>query len=96
MTHEIIADANTSVGYNFLTKEYFVKNLGTTTTLFTPADTKHILDITAPFNSISEDDIEKLSVTLEPLANIYYAWGDTGNYIKAIYFNSYNDCIVFI
>ena len=60
MTHEIIADANTSVGYNFLTKEYFVKNLDTTTTLFTPADAKHILDITAPFNSISEDDIEKL------------------------------------
>ena len=89
MTHEIIADANTSVGYNFLTKEYFVKNLGTTTTLFTPADAKHILDITAPFNSISEDDIEKLSVTLEPLANIYYAWEDTGSYIKAIYFNSY-------
>ena len=91
MTHEIIADANTSVGYNFLTKEYFVKNLGTTTTLFTPADAKHILDITAPFNSISEDDIEKLSVTLEPLANIYYAWEDTGSYIKAIYFNSYKD-----
>ena len=89
MTHEIIADANTSVGYNFLTKEYFVKNLGTTTTLFTSADAKHILDITAPFNSISEDDIEKLSVTLESLANIYYAWEDTGNYIKAIYFNSY-------
>lgn len=91
MTHEIIADANTSVGYNFLTKEYFVKNLDTITTLFTSADAKHILDITAPFNNISEDDIKKLSVTLEPLTNIYYAWEDTGSYIKAIYFNSYKD-----
>ena len=91
MSHEIIADANTSVGYNFLTKEYFVKNLDTITTLSTSTDAKHILDITAPFNNISEDDIEQLSVTLEPLTNIYYAWEDTGNYIKAIYFNSFKD-----
>lgn len=96
MSHEIQADANTSVGYNFLTKEYFVKNLGTTTTLFTASDAKQILNIASPFNNVSETDIEKLSVTYEPLTKIYYAWEDTGSYIKAIYFNDYkNHAIVY-
>lgn len=96
MSHEIQADANTLVGYNFLTKEYFVKNLGTTTTLFTASDAKQILNIASPFNNVSEADIEKLSATYEPLTKIYYAWEDTGSYIKAIYFNDYkNHAIVY-
>ena len=91
MSHEIQADSNTSVGYNFLTKEYFVKNLDTKTTLATALDAKQILDITSPFNGITEAQIQQLSVTLEPLTEIKYVWENTGKYIQAIFFNDYKD-----
>lgn len=91
MAHEIQADSNTAVGYNFLTKEYYIKNLDTKTTLNTPVEAKQILDITAPFNTVSEADILNLSIVLEPIKSISYVWEDTGKYIKGIYFNEYID-----
>lgn len=91
MAHKIIADSNTAVGYNFLTKEYYVENLDTKTTFVSPLGAKQILDVTSPFNTISEQDIYNLSQTLEDLTSIKYVWEDTGKYIKAIYFNDYKE-----
>ncbi len=89
MAHEIKADSNTYVGYNFLTSEYYVKNIETTTAAKTPQEAKLILDITAPRNYVSIEDITLLSRTFEPITDIYYTLEDTGKYIKTIYFNTY-------
>lgn len=94
MAHEIKADSNTFVGYNFITKEYYVKNLDTKTTLHDHIEAKQILDVTTPFNNVTEEQIYNLSQELEPLTSIQYAWEDTGKYIKAIYFNDYKDYAV--
>lgn len=91
MAHEIQVDSNTAVGYNFITKEYYIKNFDTKTTLNTSIEAKQILDVTAPFNNITENDIYNLSQALEPLKSIQYAWEDTGRYIKVIYFNDYKE-----
>lgn len=91
MAHEIYADSTTAVGYSFITKEYYVKNLDTKTTVQSYVEAKQILDITAPFNSVSEHAIYNLSQEYEPLTSIQYCWEDTGKYIKAIYFNDYKD-----
>lgn len=89
MAHEIKADSNTYVGYNFLTSEYYVKNLETKTATKTAIDAKIVLDITAPGNIVTTEEIELLSRTLEPVVNISYTLEDTGKYIKTIYFNDY-------
>jgi hypothetical protein len=91
MAHEIIADNNTCVGYDYITKEYYVKNLDTKIVVTSVADAMNVLDITAPGRTvtITEEDIEKLSTSLEPITKIYYTLEDTGRYIKNIYFNDY-------
>lgn len=98
MAHEIAAltDDNTFVGYNFITKTYYVKNMDTITVAQTPEEAKVIFDITAPYNAVSVEDIRRLSVELEPITKIYFTWEDTGKYIKSIYFNDYkNHSIVY-
>ena len=89
MAHEIKADSNTYVGYNFLTSEYYVKNLETKTATKTAYEAKIVLDITAPRNVISEEAIKALSKDYEPITSINYTLEDTGKYIKTIYFNNY-------
>ena len=89
MAHEIKADSNTYVGYNFLTNEYYVRNLDTKTAAKTAYEAKLVLDITAPRNVISEEAIQALSKTYEPITSINYTLEDTGRYIKTIYFNDY-------
>ena len=89
MAHEIKADSNTYVGYNFLTSEYYVKNLETKTATKTAHEAKLVLDITAPRNVISEEAIKALSRDYEPITSINYTLEDTGRYIKTIYFNDY-------
>lgn len=91
MAHEIpaLSDDNTFVGYNYITREYYVRNLDTKTAAKSASDAKLILDITAPNNEISEEQIEQLSHTLEDITDIYYTLEDNGRYIKTICFNDY-------
>ena len=89
MAHEIKADSNTYVGYNFLTSEYYVKNLETKTATKTAYEAKLVLDITAPRNVVSVEAIQALSKDYEPITSISYTLEDTGRYIKTIYFNDY-------
>lgn len=91
MAHEIpaLSDDNTFVGYNHITKEYYVRNLDTKTAAKSASDAKLILDITAPNNDVSEERIEQLSHTLEDITDIYYTLEDSGRYIKTICFNDY-------
>jgi len=89
MSHEIQADSNTYVGYNFITSEFYIKNLDTKTAAKSANDAKLILDITAPGNTISLNEIQYLSQSLEEIETINYTLEDTGKYIKTIYFNDY-------
>ena len=84
-------DDNTFVGYDFIQKRFYVKNLDTKTVATDAHEAKAIFDITAPGNTVPVSEIEKLAVTLEPITDINYTLEDTGKYIKTIYFNNYQD-----
>lgn len=94
MAHEIQADNNTCVGYSYLRSEYYVKNLDTKTTALNAIDAKRILDITAPNNIVTLEQIVDLASTLEPIKTISYTWEDTGKYIKTICFNDYKSLAI--
>jgi len=93
MAHELpaLVDDNTFVGYDFITKTYYVKNMDTLTVAHSPEEAKVIFDITAPYNQVTVEQIRQLSIELEPITSIHFTWEDTGKYIKSIYFNTYKD-----
>ena len=87
-------DDNTFVGYDFIKKEYYVKNIDTLTVAPSPQDAKTIFDITAPGNSVKVEEIQALSTTLELISNVYYTLEDSGRYIKTISFNDHDDLAI--
>ena len=86
---EIIIDTDTTVGYNFEKHSFFVTNKGTTTYRTTNTEIKKVLDIVAPDNTVSLNDLYLLSTTYEALKTLSYTWEDTGAYIKTIQLNDY-------
>lgn len=87
-------DDNTFVGYDFIKKEYYVKNLNTKTVASSAQEAKLLFDITAPGNVVTVAEIEALSTTLEQIQNIYYTLEDNGRYIKTISFNDYDELAI--
>ena len=86
---EIIIDTDTTVGYDFEKHSFFVTNKGTTTYRETNTEIKKVLDIVAPDNTVSLNDLYLLSTTYEALKTLSYTWEDTGSYIKTIQLNDY-------
>lgn len=86
---EIIIDTDTTVGYDFEKHSFFVTNKGTTTYRETNTEIKKVLDIVAPDNTVSLNDLYLLSTTYESLVSLSYTWEDTGSYIKTIQLNDY-------
>ena len=84
-------DIDTSVGYNYLIKKYFINNKNTTTYRITIEDTKEVLDIVAPSNSITPEILEALANEYEELSTLSYTLSDTGAYISTIQINDYVD-----
>ena len=83
-------DLDTAVGYDYEAQYYFVTNKSTTTTRTTAQDTLNVLNIVAPDNTVTENDLISLSTTYETLTDLSYTWDDTGSYIKTIQFNDYS------
>ena len=86
---EIVIDTDTTVGYDFELKKFYVTNKGTTTNRDTNTEIKAVLDIVAPNNTVSLNDLKTLANTIEALTALYYTWEDTGAYIKTVQFNNY-------
>ena len=84
-------DIDTSVGYNYLIRKYFINNKNTTTYRITIEDTKEVLDIVAPNNSITPEILEALANEYEELSTLSYTLSDTGAYISTVQINDYAD-----
>ena len=91
MAREIIIDEDTLVGYSFPNKIYYVTNKGTTTSRTTKEAIKQILDIVAPSNLVTLEDLQTLSTTLETLYSLSYTYADNSSYIKTIQLNTYEE-----
>lgn len=90
MARTIQVDDNTSVGYDYEARYYYVTHYDTKTTRLTLKEAKGIIDVLHPDNTVTTDDLVNLYTEIEELANIYYALDDDGLGVKAIWFNTYN------
>ena len=89
MARVIQIDEDTLIGYDYKEKLYYITNKDTTTTRPTKEEAKQILDIVAPNNTISLEDLEDLYTTLETLYSLSYTYADNSSYIKTIQLNTY-------
>ena len=87
---EIVIDTDTRVYYIYEDKSYYIENKDTTTPRSTATETKRVLDIVAPSNTVTEDDLISLAETYETLSKLSYTWEDTGAYISSIQLNDFN------
>lgn len=91
MAREIKYDKDTLVGYNFATSMFYVVNKGTTAYRTSSQDAKTLLDIVAPNNTITTQQIQSLHDNLEELQNLSYTLADNGAYITTIQINTYKE-----
>lgn len=94
-------DTDTSYGYIFEEKAFYVTNKGTTTKRLatvktiddrlqeSATETKQVLDIVAPNNTVTVDDLILLATTYEDLKDLYFTYSDDGSYIYSIQLNDY-------
>ena len=90
MARVIEIDDDTLIGYDFENTLYFITNKNTTTTRVTKEEAKQVLDIVAPSNEVTLEQLQNLHDTYEALQDLYYTYEDTGKYIKTIQLNSYD------
>ena len=86
---EIIIDEDTRVYYIYEDKSYYIENKATVTPRTTATETKRVLDIVAPSNTVTIDDLISLAETYETLTSLSYTWDSTGAYIKTIQLNDF-------
>lgn len=99
MSRQIIIDEDTTVGYNYQTDRFYVINKGTTTyrkgagTLEQTGEEliKAVLDIVAPNNEVTLEDLKYLHDTPELLTETSYTLSDTGAYRASVQINDYSD-----
>ena len=87
---EIVIDTDTRVYYIFEDKKFYVENKDTTTYRLTAIDTKAVLDIVAPSNTVTVDDLTSLATTYETLTSLSYTWSDDGSYMSTIQLNDFS------
>ena len=91
MTRTIPIDTDTSISYIFPEKVFQINNKSTSTTRTTAENAKNVLDIVAPDNEISPQDlIDQLVTPMETINKLSYTWNSTGAYIQTIQFNDYS------
>lgn len=99
MSRQIIIDEDTTVGYNYQTDRFYVINKGTTTyrkgagTLEQTGEEliKAVLDIVAPDNEVTLEDLQELHDNPELLTETSYTLSDTGAYRASVQINDYSD-----
>ena len=87
---EIRIDEDTRIYYVYEDKSYYIENKNTTTPRTTATNAKHVLDIVAPSNTVTIDDLISLAETYETLTSLSYTWEDTGAYIKTVQLNDFS------
>ena len=87
---EIRIDEDTRIYYIYEEKLYYIENKGTATPRATAEEAKKVLDIVAPSNPVTIDDLISLATVYETLTSLSYTWEDTGAYIKTIQLNDFS------
>ena len=99
----IVIDSDTSVGYIYKEKSFFVENKGSVTKRLATVkeandrltesahETKEILDIVAPANTVTENDLITLATTYELIKDLSFTYSNDGSYIYSIQFNDYKE-----
>ena len=91
MTRTITIDTDTSISYIFPEKVFQITNKETSTTRTTVENAKNVLDIVAPDNELTPQDlIDQLVTPMETVNKLSYTWNSTGAYIQTIQFNDYS------
>ena len=85
----ITIDEDTAVGYIYEEQKFFVTNKETTTKRLTAEEIKQVLDIVAPDNTVTIEDLTELAETYEELTDLYFTYSDDGSYIATIQLNDY-------
>lgn len=91
MTRTIPIDADTSISYIYKDSVYEITNKNTFTQRSKVQDAKNVLDIVAPSNTVTIDDLVTLSITPELLTSLSFTYNSTGTYIHTIQFNDYKN-----
>ena len=91
MSRQIIIDEDTIAGYDFRLDKFYVINKNTTTYRSTTALIKEVLDIVAPSNTITIEDIQDLHDNYETLTETSYTLSNTGAYRASVQINDYSD-----
>ena len=95
-------DADTVIGFDYVNQYYYVTNKDYTTNRVVAdykehpleeaaIEIKKVLDIVAPDNQITVDDLITLATRIEQVTELFYTWDDTGSYIRTIQFNDYEN-----
>lgn len=99
MSRQIKIDEDTLIGYDFQTDGFYVTNKDTTTYRKGTGTTeqtgeeliKAVLDIVAPSNTVTLEDLTELHDNPELLTETSYTLSDTGAYRASVQINDYSD-----
>ena len=92
MAKFVAIDLDTYLGYNFLTKQYFIVNKNTTTYRTEAEEIEKVLKIVAPNDTFHTVEwLKNYAKEFEELETLAYTISDTGAYISTIQINSYSD-----
>ena len=69
---EIRIDEDTRIYYIYEEKLYYIENKGTATPRATAEEAKKVLDIVAPFNPVTIDDLISLATVYETLTSLIH------------------------
>ena len=90
MSRVIVVDTDTSIGYLYLTKQFYIINKNTYTFRSTEELAKQVLNIVAPDNTVTIQDLANIKETNEVLTSLSYTLHDTGAYVSSIQINDYS------
>lgn len=97
MARIIVMDEDTSIGYSYPNKVFYIINKDTMTTRTTAKQALDVLRILHPSlidkdeKLVTEDRLITLASTLETLQELSYSLDDTGAYVRTIQINTYKE-----
>lgn len=87
---EIVIDTDTRIYYIYEDKSYYIENKNTTTPRADVTEAKKVLDIVAPNNEVTIDDLVALATNPEYLTSLSFTYSDDGAYIATIQLNDFS------
>ena len=87
---EIVIDTDTRIYYIYEDKSYYIENKNTTTLRTDATEAKKVLDIVAPDNEVTVEDLIALATNPEYLTSLSFTYSDDGAYIATVQLNEFS------